>query len=361
VLVGVWINTHGGVLAGFGLLALAAMATTAQVLFRKLHRAKSCHAAMQIDGVVRVIWLALAAVIPALFCNPWGADLLRWLVGSVLWMRPQIQEWNPTPFGWDHAALFFLIALAGVAWIFTRRPRAWWELAACAAFSLLALRSVRNAPLCALVLLALAPPHLADVLARFRRHFVRWEILAARPGPQNAAAALCSLAACAMAAAVFTLHKQHPLTMEAPRSQYPLGAVRFMQTNRLAGRLLVFFDWGELAIFALPDCPPSIDGRLDTCYPANLIAAHFQFYNGEPFDQKLLDPDHADLALLPVNLAGAAALARRPGWKTIYFDDVAVLFARDPARFPKLQPLALPVTGEAAAQSRDPLPDLIPR
>jgi len=30
-----------------------------------------------------------------------------------------------------------------------------------------------------------------------------------------------------------------------------------------------------------------------------LIAAHWNFYNGAPFDQKLLNPDQADLALLP--------------------------------------------------------------
>jgi hypothetical protein len=342
----VWINTHGGALAGFGLLGLAATAATAQALFHK-----------KPPGSLLPHWFVFAAVLAALFCNPWGAQLPGWLVGSVLWMRPEIQEWNPTPFGWDHAALFFLIALAGAAWVFTRRPRVWWELAACAAFAALALRSVRNAPLCAIVLLALAPPHLADVLDRFRRHFARWEMPASRPAAQNAGAALCALGACAIGAAIFTLHKQHPLTMEAPRSQYPADAARFIQTHGLAGRLLVYFDWGEMAIFELPGCPPSIDGRLDTCYPANLIATHWKFYKGEPFDPKILGLDQADLALLPVSLAGAAELAKRPGWKAAYIDNVAVLLVRDPARFPKLQTLALPVAGPDDAGIRDPFPD----
>ena len=74
-----------------------------------------------------------------------------------------------------------------------------------------------------------------------------------------------------------------------------------------------------MVIFHLPDCPPSIDGRLDTCYPADLIKAHWKFYNAEPFDEKVLNPDQADLALLPANLAGAGALAKRPDWKAIYF------------------------------------------
>jgi hypothetical protein len=126
--------------------------------------------------------------------------------------------------------------------------------------------------------------------------------------------------------------------------------------------LLVFFDWGELAIFELPDCPPSIDGRLDTCYSRELIAAHWKFYNGEPLDQKLLNADEADLALLPRNLAGTAELVKRPDWKAVYFDDLAVILARAPERFPALRQLALPVAGPAVAtQGRARFPDRGPR
>jgi hypothetical protein len=346
-----WINAHGGALAGFALLGLAASATTAQALRRQMRL-----------GTVWVLWLAVGSVTAALCCNPWKAGLLRWLAGSVLWMRPEIQEWNPTPLGWDHAAFFLLIALGAFAWGFSRRPRAWWELAACAAFALLGVGAVRHAPLCGIVVLALTPPHLADALARFRGACARLESAASDPAMQKAAAVLCCLGAAGAGIGTFTLHKEHPLTMEAPRSEYPAGAVDFLRKNDLQGRLLVFFDWGELAIFELPGCPPSIDGRLDTCYSRELIAAHWKFYNGEPFDQKVLNANEADLALLPGNLAGTAELAKRPGWKAVYFDDLAVVLAREPGRFPALRQLALPVAGPAAAtQGRAGFPDQGPR
>jgi hypothetical protein len=346
-----WINAHGGALAGFALLVLTAVVTTAQALRGKMR-----------PGVVWVLWLATGGVMAALFCNPWKAGLLRWLVGSVLWTRPEIQEWNPTPLGWDHAAFFLLIALAAFAWSFSRRPRAWWELAACATFALLGLSAVRHAPLCAIVLLALTPPHLADALARFRGSFARLSMIASNPSMQNTAAVFCCLGAVGAGIGTFTLHKEHPLTMEVPRSQYPLGAVDFLRKNDLRGRLLCFFDWGELAIFELPACPPSIDGRLDTCYSRELIAAHWKFYNGEPFDQKVLNPDDADLALLPANLVGTVELAKRPGWRAVYYDDLAVVLAREPERFPALRQLALPVEGPAATtHGRTRFPDQSPR
>jgi hypothetical protein len=346
-----WINAHGGALAGFALLILAAAATTAQS-----PRCKMAH------GAVWVLWLAVGGVGAALFCNPWKAQLLRWLIGSVLWLRPAIQEWNPTPFGWDHAAFFLLIALGIFAWGFSRRRRDWWELAACAAFALLGLRAVRNAPLYGVVALALTPPHLADALTRFRGSLARWEAASSNPALQKASILLCCVAAAGVAIGTFTLHKEHPLTMEAPRWQYPIGAVDFLRKNELRGPMLVFFDWGELVIFELPECPPSIDGRLDTCYSRELIAAHWVFYNGNVPATNVLNLDKADLALLPGNLAGTTELAKRPGWKVVYFDDLAVVLARDAGRFPALRQLALPVAGSAAAtQGRARFSDQGPR
>ncbi len=360
-----WINTHGGVLAGFGLLGLAAGMTTAQTIWEKLiARGATGVEAAQGTGspIALALWVSVLASAGALLCNPWKGELLRWLIASVRWLRPEIEEWNPTPLSWDHGALFALVALSAFSWAFSRRRKLWWELAAGAAFTLLAFRSVRNAPLCAIVLLALVPAHLADVLTRFRDHFERLETLGRSPRFQEIASRFCGSAVLVVLVATLKLHKEHPLTMEAPRRQYPVAAVQFMRTNQLRGNLLVFFDWGELAIFHLPDCPPSIDGRLDTCYSRDLIAAHWKFYNGEPFDEKLLDPEAADLALLPATLAGTEQLATRPGWKPVYTDALAVVLARDPSRFPKLQGRTLPVSGPAdAALGRAALADRSPR
>jgi hypothetical protein len=363
----VWINTHGGVLAGYGLLGLAAGATTIQWAWNQSRNLRNRIPAdepadKQALKTILSLWLAVIAAGAALLCNPWGMRLLRWLIGSVLWLRPQIAEWNPTPLGWNHAAFFFVLALTAFAWAFTRQPRAWWELAACGAFALLGLREVRNTPWFCLVALALTPPHLAGALAKFRRHFEHLENLGRRDSFQNLAALLCAVVAIGIGVATFTLHKTHPLTMEVPRSEYPTRAVDFLQEHQLHGRMLTFFDWGEMVIFRLPGCPPSIDGRLDTCYSRELIAAHWKFYDAEPFDEKVLDVDRADLAFLPANLAGTAALAHRPGWTVIYYDDLAVILAHEVKHFPELGSLPIPIVGsKSAAMGRAPFPRHSPR
>jgi hypothetical protein len=75
----------------------------------------------------------------------------------------------------------------------------------------------------------------------------------------------------------------------------------------------------------------------------------------------VLNLDAADFALLPANLAGTQTLAARAGWQPVYYDDTAVLLARDPVRFPVLQKLQLPVRGTTTAQDRVAIPDRNPR
>ena len=91
-----WINTHGGVLAGVFLLFVTAAATTTQFFLKKQGPA-AIRSGLDTESSARVVvtlWIAAAAATASLLLNPWGFGLIRWLIGSVLWLRPEIDEWN---------------------------------------------------------------------------------------------------------------------------------------------------------------------------------------------------------------------------------------------------------------------------
>jgi hypothetical protein len=356
-----WINTHGGALAGFGLLGLSCGMTTLQFLFERIWKIEK-PSPVASGKTVLIMWSSLIGATIGLFCNPWGPELIRWLIGSILWLRPEITEWNPTPFTADHAVFFILLGLTVVAWLCTRRARAWWEIGACAAFALLGWRALRNAPLFCFVVLALVTPHLIDALSKFSNRFERLREIFRRAEIQKLATTVFGFLAAAIVVGTFTLHKEHPFTMEVPGASYPNGAIAFMQEHQLKGKTIVFFDWGEQLLFTLPDCPPSLDGRLDTCYSRAQIAAQWKFYKDEPYDKTVFDPDAADLALLPADLRGAHSLAKHPGWQTVYYDGTAVLLARDFKRFPTLTAINLPVEGsEKVVKDHAVFADISPR
>ncbi|MFZ0828676.1 MAG: hypothetical protein WAO02_14755 [Verrucomicrobiia bacterium] len=342
-----WINTHGGVLAGDFLLFVTAAATTAQ-WFLKQRGPAAIRSGLDTElspRVVVTLWISAAVTTASLLLNPWGIGLIRWLIGSVLWLRPEIGEWNSAELGWDHAAFFLCAVLAVGAFLLSRRPRSLWQIAVMAVLGVMAFRSVRHTPLFCIAALAFVPPHLADVLQRFRAHFRRWEELGQQPGARNILTAIFVFASIGILAAAFTLHKERAWTMEVPRQQYPVAAVQFIREHGLRGNLVVFFDWGEMCLWELPDSRVSLDGRLDTCYPRAVITAHWKFYNAEPAAGTALDLERADYALLPANLPGALALVKQHGWQAAYLDNLAVVLVKKPAQFLKLDGLTLPIQG----------------
>ncbi len=307
------------------------------------------------------LWISAVVSAATVVLNPHGFELARWLVGSVLWLRPQIQEWNPATFNGEHAAFFCCAALTALAFIASRRRRALWEIAVLAILFVVAFRSIRNTPLFCIAALALVPPYMADALQRGRHHFQRLETLFQSPARQKTFTAILALASAGIIVATFTLHKKHFWTMEVPRAQYPVAAINFIRQHDLHGNLLVFFDWGEMCFWNLPDSRVSIDGRLDSVYSPAVIAAHWNLYNGEPFDTNALNLARADFALLPSHLAGSVALAKTYGWQPVYFDDLAVVLVKNSGQFPKLAGLKLPVEGPATAtEGRDPFPNHLP-
>jgi hypothetical protein len=358
-----WFNLHGGSLAGIILLFAAAGAATVQPLAKKVVPAKM--ASCLCDGIssraILALWISTVISAATVVLNPHGFELARWLIGSVLWLRPQIQEWNPARFNGEHAMFFICAAFAVAAFILSRRPRQLWEMAVLAILFVVAFRAVRNTPLFCIAALALVPPHLADVLQRFRNHFRRFEELFQSSAMRKVSTITLVLVSAGVIVAAGTLHKKHFWTMEVPRAQYPVAAVDFIKEHALRGNLLVFFDWGEMCFWDLPDSRVSIDGRLDSVYSPEIIAAHWKFYNGEPFDPNVLDVSRADYALLPSNFAGSFALAKNDGWRAVYDDDLAVVLVKDVRQFPKLAGLALPVQGgPGATQGRDSFPNHLP-
>ena len=180
VLFAVWINTHGGALAGLLLLALGCAAWVLEILLSKQRPLFS-----KPHLLIGLMILLSAA---AMLINPWGLRLPIWLVESVLWVRPEIHEWNPVQFDIDRAPFFILVGVALASFLLSRRRRALWEAAVLLLLAVMAFRHVRHTPLFSIAALAFVPPHTADVIHRFRAHMAQLEASFSNPRLQRFAA-----------------------------------------------------------------------------------------------------------------------------------------------------------------------------
>jgi hypothetical protein len=341
-----WVNTHGGYLAG---LVVVLTASAAHVF-----SASSLSDLRKSNKWAVWSFLPVAALMGTL-CNPWGSEMIKWTVMSVLLPRPNISEWHPLGFTAPGIVLMAIIVASLFAWRFSSQRRIWCEAAILVVLAAFALRSQRHTPLFCLANLMLTPPHLRSALPRLT-HRCRSLVTAFElPSVQWVASILLLCVSAYAGKQSFSLPKEHVFTMEVERNVFPEAAVSFMAKHGLTGNTITFFDWGQQVLWRLPDNPVSFDGRLDTVYPVSIMDAHWRLYEGKN-PGEALDVSKAEIALLPVFSPGADLLCSM-GWATVYRDGLAEVLIRRANAFPLLTDSKRPVFAKAVSTSgRIPFP-----
>ena len=111
--------------------------------------------------------------------------------------------------------------------------------------------------------------------------------------------------------------------------EYPVGAVAFMRSHGLRGNILDEFGWGEYLIWHLePGSKVFIDGRYDSVYSEAIVNQYLDLDLGHPDGLEVLRAYPNDLVLLSLKAPGVSLMKSAPGWKLVYHDAGAVLFAR---------------------------------
>ena len=309
-----WANLHGGWLVGGGVLAL----WTAGGL---------------LAGNRLGIWYAGAGVaaLMATLTTPYGPNLWRFLSDTVGFSRADIGEWQPIyalgPDVWVRWSATCALSMVGI-FTLTRgtAPRRWAALYGQPIVVIIALAAAsfmvtRLQAFFALSALFLTGPSLVAAYARRE---------AASPQPHAAvmqrrlrlAAPILAAAATAFAAVNVGQLRIDPRLTPDP------GAVAYLNAQP-GGPLLVWFDWGEYAIWHLkPSLRISIDGRRETVYSEALHYRHLRFYYDAPGGASLPDELAASYVWVPRRLPAADRLDTDDRWQRVYQDGQSVIFGR---------------------------------
>jgi hypothetical protein len=324
----VWANSHGGFLAGLGVVAIY---VTVHVLWAWKEGGKT-------NPVLIVIAAACAA---ATLLNPYGWHLLVFLLRTATVPRPEIGEWQPlsitTPEGVVYVAA---LAASIVAIAASKRPRRPALLAVLLVTALLPLQALRHLPLFALSLVILAGEHLADV----------WSRWSPSTGPSQrrlppAVAVVGAVVLLGLAVPHFSCVRITPSFVA-----FPVRATALMKSAKVEGNLATFFDWGEYLIWHLaPGVRVSIDGRRETVYPPESYRRNMQFMYGIGEWDAIIDDPGTDLALIGRDQPSYNLMRLKPGWILVYEDSISAIFARQDspqaAAILKAVPSDLPADG----------------
>ena len=319
-LMALWVNVHGGWIVGLGVLGFW---PAARILDSRVPLNERLIAAT-----------AGIAAAGATLLNPYGADMWRFLAETVRLGRSDIEEWGsvltfPVALGVPWAITF---AAAGLAIWRGGVQRRWDDVAIVALLAFASFRVSRLDAFFSLAVVILLTPQLTSVVTQVLER--RRVAPAAKGSPEQQAPALGLIlitvaAVGAMLVPATKIIGPYATCLTIDGGWVPdEGAGRFILHNRLKGRMLTWFDWGEYAIWHFgPDLQVSMDGRRETVYTDGTIQAHRKFYAADATASSYLRALNPDYIWLPKRLPVTDTL-RAAGWMVAFDGSASVVLAR---------------------------------
>ena len=305
-----WVNSHGGVVAGLGIFGMITAVEVIRYLVTK-----------EGQGVLLLKYFLLSAV--AVLINPYGYNLWLFFIHS-LGMPRSISEWGPVNLAdssyWQYkvAALLFL-----GTFLLPGKKRV-WEVTILVLAIVYGFRHQRHTVLAGILL--------APYLLSQYGHWLKWDVRSYYDRLSNHFHGIVQVVLTVFAAFVIGMqlnkYAENDFKIRVDPFVYPVYAAQFIETNHLEGNLVLPFDWGEYMIWKFPNSKVSIDGRFRTVYPESVIKMSQAFARGKPEGMALLRDFPSILVLTKRNEAPHTLMEKMPGWVKIYQDPISKLFIR---------------------------------
>ena len=335
-----WVNCHGGVVAGLGIFGLVAGV-----------EAIRCFYSGGTQGKRLILYFALSCV--AVLINPYGVELWTFFYHSLGQSRA-ITEWGPVPLNdFSFLPLKILVLLFLLTFALPTRKRI-WEILIITVAIVYGFKHQRHTVLTVILM----TPYLTLQFAQWAKG---WDVktLYDRLSGHFQAVINGVLGVFLIVQAMFLINKYwvNDYRVVIDPAMYPTYAAQFMTANHLNGNILAPFDWGEYIIWKFPESKVSIDGRFRTVYPENIIQMNLAFSQGQTEGLKLLTDFPTDLVLTKYGEAPFTAMEHRPGWVKVHQDALSKIFVRDTQ---PPSPLMQSLIATGFIRSSDPPPTLFP-
>ena len=354
-----WVNAHGGFLAGLALLGLLAGVT----LLQAVAAPKGSELASQTRRLLAWTVVGFLGGVLVTLINPYGLELYRWLRFDQTTPRAIVMtEWVPIRFFTGHFPYldlkfpFFklLLLVFAVSLAFTRRRLDPFEVLLLIALALGGVRQVRHTAFFCVAAAMFIPKHLESAL---RGRWLR-DISATPPAPSAqrvvkmalVLALLLSVAIAGLRSRVYT-----PWGIPMKTADFPMRAVHFLRDNGIRGNLAVWFNWAQFVLWHLGRDPISgrpahnllaYDGRFRNVYSVGPEQVYMAFHYGQvflpgteqlPWDA-LLDRYPTDVVLMDKDWPMLSRMKKRTDFELIYVSpppEEAVIFVRK-SRYPEI-------------------------
>lgn len=308
----VWVNMHGGFLAGLAIFLAWSFAHLV-LNYRQLNR-------KQFFLILAPILLSLASVL----VNPYGYELIAFLLKTATTQRPEIVEWVPIKIG-SVSGIFYLatVLITALSLIFSKVKASPPLLLIWLITVIAPVVASRHLPLFVIATFVLLPQQIANWSRQHDPTF-------AQSGyPSYSSKFKTILIVMFLGAFCFCVFKTITRgSIEIP-PVYPQVAVELIKKANIRANIATAYNDGEYIIFHLgPKCKVSLDGRRETVYPDKVYLENLAFQEGIGQWDFLLTGYPTDLVLAGKDAAVFNLMRLYPNWHLVYEDNGYGLFAK---------------------------------
>jgi len=306
-----WINCHGGVIAGLGILATV----TAIQWFKKTEFTS---------------WKSLAVVLAGscltVLMNPYGIELWTFFINSLSLPR-KINEWGAISL-FDLSNLpFKVLTLVFFISIIGNREKRLWEVGIITVSMLFAFKSQRHTVLAAIV----SAPYLADWVETLTNNpLIRKNLETLSIPFKKISQIVLGLFIVFQIGMTGYSYNEYKFQIFVEPTVYPVYLAQFLEQNDINGNIVSPFDWGEYLIWKRPKSKVAIDGRFRTVYPEPIIRQAWNFWERKENWREILK--NSDIAVVKTAHAGDKGFTGLSKWTKIYKDPICVVYLKQNKR-----------------------------
>jgi hypothetical protein len=336
-----WVNLHGGFLAGIAVLGLFIAAN----LWTRL-TAAGAELRGQAQARLRHLGMVLALTLAATMVTPYGYRLyvhLHDYLGSG-YLMDHIAEFQSPDFHLLQIKAFAVLLIAALLAPALGRVKASALDVLVMAFSAwVALYAVRNLPIASILLTLTAAPMLGTALSRLtedgeiapwmRRLAAKVDGYSTRMGVMEQkfkghALAAMMLAAVAALAVLGASSPGKGLALQFDAKRVPVQAAEYMAAHNIRDHFYAPDDWSGYLIYRLyPDVRVMMDDRHDF-YGEKYVRDFLRVAQVSNGWREVLDAKQVNWVLIPPTSPLASTLKETRDWKVVHDDGTAILFER---------------------------------
>ncbi|MFN0197557.1 MAG: hypothetical protein ACKVT0_12505 [Planctomycetaceae bacterium] len=336
-----WVNLHGGFLAGIAIQGLFLTAACAKAWYQK---------SLSFNGLtpLRMVSVFLLSTLATLI-NPYGFtmhDMLWYHLGTEQFVR----EWQPLWAAQQSSIYYVPYLLLTLAAIGYRRLK-WIDLLVFAVVSYEAISHIRHTALLSISTMILLPGPMTEGLKRcFSIIHQQWSGNHRRPIRMAAVMGSMLILICIQIQGTTEMWRggmkpwDIAVATKGDVPGVPMRGIRLIQSLKLKGNLVTDYGWAQFVIWHLyPDSKIAFDGRYRTVYSPKLEREFIEFqlaHVHKPKRTPMLDDYPTEIALISTTRGPCAYLDERSDWVRLYQDQQVSLYVKNLPKFKDIIHLA---------------------